>query len=676
MNFIDMQEQKNNKGVFLTKLDDFARRILDILLSLFGLLVLSPLFLLIGIAIKRSSPGPVFYWGPRAGKNGKPFRILKFRTMYERKESYDGPKVTAENDPRVTPLGRILRQTKINELPQLWNVLIGDMSMVGPRPEDPSLTEEWPENVRKEILSVRPGITSPASVVYRNEEDLLQSSSLMDTYLWDILPSKLRLDQIYVRNRSVLTDLDVIFWTLVGLLPRLKSFSVPEHLLYWGPLARFTTHYLGWFFVDLLVAFGAVAAAGILRRLTTPLDLGLHVAVAIALAIALLFSAINALAGLNRINWSKARTQDAVDLAFSTGIVTAAVVVANLVFPRGTRFPISVIILSGFLSYFGFIAVRYRSRLITGAARYWLRLRGHSVTPLGERVLIVGAGEVARFAIWLLTNESLSQAFSVIGMVDDNPRKISTKVDDYTVIGMTSSIPDLVEKRDIGLVLFAIADINPADQERILSLCQTTKARIIPIPDIIDSLRAQFPRNEAEREVHFNKVLHNATTDRLTGAYNRPHFLRLAEVEFDRSHRYRHALSIVVLQIDYIRPDHATYVKSVGSQILQMAARRTLENIRGIDLFGRYTDDLLVVLLPETKEEAAQLVAQRLKQKIMENPVNTERGLVRTLAEVSLITNQDDDFDNVEEMIKQAVQALIPTRKTKDAVVVHTSDFK
>src|SRR5512138_750044 len=166
MNLIDMQDQKNNKGVFLTKLDDFARRMLDIFLALFGLLVLSPLFLLIGIAIKRSSPGPVYYWGPRAGKDGKPFRILKFRTMYERKESYDGPKVTAENDPRVTPLGRILRQTKINELPQLWNVLIGDMSMVGPRPEDPTIASEWPEEVQREVLSVRPGITSPASIVY------------------------------------------------------------------------------------------------------------------------------------------------------------------------------------------------------------------------------------------------------------------------------------------------------------------------------------------------------------------------------------------------------------------------------------------------------------------------------------------------------------------------------
>lgn len=657
-------------------IDNLARRVLDIILSLIGLIILSPLFLLISIAIKRSSPGPVFYWGPRMGKNEKVFRILKFRTMYERKESYAGPKVTAENDTRITPLGRILRQTKINELPQLWNVLVGEMSLVGPRPEDPTIAAEWPASIREEIFSVRPGITSPASVVYRNEEDLLQSSNLMDTYLWDILPSKLRLDQLYVRNRSVLTDLDVIIWTAFALVPRLKGFSIPEHLLYWGPLARFTYHYLGWFFVDFAVSFIAVAFAGVLRRLTNPLDLGLEVAVGIALSIAILFSIINALAGLNRINWNKARTQDAADLSLSTAAVTLVVLVANLVFPQGTRFPISVIVSSGLLSYIGFVIVRYRGRLLTGFARYWMRLRGKSMTPLGERVLIVGAGEVARFAVWLLTNETLSQAFSIVGMVDDNPRMIGTKVDGCPVIGTTSSLTALLEKYDIGLVLFAITDIQPDDQDRILYECQSTGVRIIPIPDILDSLRAQLPKNEVEREVHFNKVLHNATTDRLTGAYNRNHFLRLAEIEFNRSQRYSHPLSIIAIHIDYPRPKKANYAKTVASQIMQASARRCLESIRGIDLFGRYADDLLVVLLPETSAEAAALVAQRLKSHIMAGQVATNRGPLTSVAEVSLVTNLDAEFETVEEMIDLAINTLRPKRTTRDTVPVHETQIK
>ena len=319
--------------------DSAFRRLLDISISLIGLIVLSPFFLLIAIAIKRSSPGPVFYWGTRAGKNAKPFKILKFRTMYERKESYEGPKVTAEDDERITPFGRILRQTKVNELPQLWNVFFGDMSLVGPRPEDPALAEKWPEAVRREVLSVRPGITSPASVVYRNEEDLLHSSNFMDTYLWDILPSKLRLDQLYVRNRSVLTDLDVIFWTFVALIPNLKGISVPEHLLYWGPFSRFTSRYLGWFFIDFAISFLAVASAGTLRRISDPLNLGFEVSVFIALAIAFLFSLINTLTGLNSISWSRARPQDALDLAFSSGIVTVLILVANIGFFTRKPFP-------------------------------------------------------------------------------------------------------------------------------------------------------------------------------------------------------------------------------------------------------------------------------------------------------------------------------------------------
>jgi diguanylate cyclase (GGDEF)-like protein len=523
---------------------------------------------------------------------------------------------------------------------------------------------------------VRPGITSPASVVYRNEEDLLQSSNLMDTYLWDILPTKLRLDQLYVRNRTVVSDLDVIFWTAVGILPRLKGFSIPEHLLYWGPLSQFTVHYLGWFLIDFVVSFSAVATAGIIRRLSTPFDLGLNVAVPIALAIAFTFSLINSLAGLNRINWSRATLQDAIDLALSTAIVTVLVLVANLVFPQGARFPVSVILVSGALSYFGFVAVRYRMRLLTAVAYRWLRARSQSMTSLGERVLIVGAGEVSRFAIWLLSNENLTQAFTIVGMVDDNPRKVGTKIDGYTVISTTSAITELVKKYDIGLILFAIADIQPTEQERILAICQNTGVRIIPIPDILDQLKAQFPKNEVEREIHFNKVLHNATIDRLTGAYNRTHFMRLAEVEFHRSQRYGHPLSMVAVHVDYLRPEKAAYNRSIGSNILQSAARRCLESIRGIDLLGRFGDDLLVILLPETNSEAAEQVGRRIRQHITTTIVTTNRGPLQVLATVNVVTSQGEEFQQIEAVLQQVLEPILPLRRSTQAVPVRETNIK
>jgi len=197
--------------------------VLDFFIALLGFILLLPVFVFIAILIKRDSPGPVFYWGERVGKNGRPFRILKFRTMYEISTSYDGPRVTGQGDPRITALGQWLRDTKLNELPQLWNVLRGDMSLVGPRPEDRTFVNHWPPETREVLLSVRPGVTSPASVLYRDEERLLQSSNVVDEYLRVVLPSKLRLDLLYVHHRSLLTDLDVIFWTVLALLPQLKS---------------------------------------------------------------------------------------------------------------------------------------------------------------------------------------------------------------------------------------------------------------------------------------------------------------------------------------------------------------------------------------------------------------------------------------------------------------------
>jgi len=231
-------------------LDNVMRRIFDILASFFGLFFLSPFFLLIAILIKRDSAGPVFYRGARVGKNGREFGILKFRTMYEHPASYAGPCLTNSTDGRVTPFGRWLRDTKMNELPQLWNVLMGDMSLVGPRPEDPTIATQWPEEIRQEILSVRPGMTSPASVIYREEEGMLSSSNLMEDYLKKVLPSKLRLDMLYLRRRNLLNDLDVIFLTFIALLPQLRRKSIPENALYYGPLNQFFSRFLNWFIID------------------------------------------------------------------------------------------------------------------------------------------------------------------------------------------------------------------------------------------------------------------------------------------------------------------------------------------------------------------------------------------------------------------------------------------
>jgi len=481
-------------------LDGLLKRAFDFCVSLLGLLLLAPLFALLATLIRRESSGPVFYRGLRAGKGGRHFRMLKFRSMYECPQSYQGPPVTAEDDPRVTPLGRWLRLTKLNELPQLWNVLRGEMSLVGPRPEDPEIVSKWPEDLRCEILSVRPGITSPASVLYRQEEKLLNpgnrdnGGSVMDDYLAGIMPDKLRLDRLYVHNHSFLCDLDLVFLTLIALLPRLKQFPIPEGTLQWGPLSRFASRYFSWFIIDNLVAFTAVAITGLLWRLSGPLDIGLEAAIGLALAIALCFSLVNACLGLGSISWRQAPPACAFDLALSSGLTTLLLLLLDFIWSFFSRRPMllpGMLLVTGLLAFLGFLTVRYRDRLLTGLASRWLHYR-RPVSTIGERLLIVGAGEDGQLAVWLLHKSHVSRPFSIVGMVDDNPRRQGLKVEGCTVLGTTRQIPDLVAKKDVGLILFAISDINAKERERILALCHQTPARLVIIPDLLQSLRRQL----------------------------------------------------------------------------------------------------------------------------------------------------------------------------------------
>jgi lipopolysaccharide/colanic/teichoic acid biosynthesis glycosyltransferase len=193
----------------------FSQRIVDILASAVGLLLLSPVFLVIGAAVKLGDGGPVLYRSKRVGIGGKLFSIYKFRSMLQGAERMGGG-LTVRGDRRVTRAGRLLREYKLDELPQLLNVLKGDMSLVGARPEDPGFVARYtPE--QQEILRYRPGITSPASLHYRNEEELLGGGNTETLYLEKILPHKLSMDLAYLTRRTVRSDLVVILRTIGGI---------------------------------------------------------------------------------------------------------------------------------------------------------------------------------------------------------------------------------------------------------------------------------------------------------------------------------------------------------------------------------------------------------------------------------------------------------------------------
>lgn len=192
------------------------KRAFDLAASGIGLLLLSPLLLALAAWIRLDSPGPVFFRQERIGLRGRPFRIYKFRSM---RVDHSGPQITVGADDRITRSGHIIRAYKLDELPQLLNVFLGDMSLVGPRPEVPRYVAFYPADVRAEVLSVRPGITDLASVQYRSESTLLaQSADPERTYVDTILPAKLALCRQYVRERSLGLDLKIIGMTLGILL--------------------------------------------------------------------------------------------------------------------------------------------------------------------------------------------------------------------------------------------------------------------------------------------------------------------------------------------------------------------------------------------------------------------------------------------------------------------------
>lgn len=191
------------------------KRLFDIAASAFGLIVLSMPMLMIALAVKLSSQGPIFYQATRVGREGKTFKLLKFRSMVINADKL-GPGVTGAQDPRITGVGRFLRKTKLDELPQLINVLCGEMSIVGPRPEDPRYVALYTEEQRQ-VLSVRPGITSPASVTYRNEEAMLKGDDWETYYIEQVMPAKLAIDIEYVKQASLWQDLVLIFKTFLSL---------------------------------------------------------------------------------------------------------------------------------------------------------------------------------------------------------------------------------------------------------------------------------------------------------------------------------------------------------------------------------------------------------------------------------------------------------------------------
>ncbi|MEA4906974.1 MAG: diguanylate cyclase [Chloroflexi bacterium] len=598
----------------------WAKRIFDVVASLLGLIVLLPFFGFFAILIKRDSPGPTFYWGPRMGKNGRLFKILKFRTMYERPESYQGPRITSKGDQRITPLGQWLRTTKINELPQLWNVLIGEMSLVGPRPEDPDVAQKWPEDGSREILSVQPGITSPASILYHDEEELLSRQNIMGQYLQDILPNKLRLDRLYVRHHGFFSDLDVIFWTLAILIPKLARTRIPEGYIFAGPFSRLVDRYLNWFLMDTIVAGLSVAASVFLWRSVGPLNWGFPYLSILAIGIAFLFSSLNSVLGLNRIIWSRATNEDATGIFLSSGIVTILILALNEVQAIYHWVPLPplstlMIVTVGLIAPLGFVLTRYRLRLVTAVATRWLNWR-KDAQEVGERVLIVGTGEGCDLACWLLKGGIFQYAFSICGIVDDDaPNKHGMRLDGHWVLGSTRDLPDLIKNHDIGTVFMANHGLAPDASDYVFDRCKEAGVRLIFLDELLNILNRGLvqPVATIEPSQWFNQYIEfRATHDPLTGLPNQYLFQEHLRQSLACAKRYQRYPIVMTVSLDQLR------LGEIGGpafqrEALQEVACRLVKNKRESDILARTGEYEFALILENISDEwTAKMVAKRI----------------------------------------------------------------
>jgi len=422
-----------------------AKRCYDVFFCTLGLILLSPLFLLIALAIKLSDRGPIFYRQKRIGQYGIPFFIWKFRTMVPDADIF-GPSLTRNDDPRVTPLGRLLRRSKFDELPQLWNVLRGEMSLVGPRPEVGRYVEHYTREQRA-ILEYKPGITDLASLRFRDEESLLNGSTTTEEfYVEHCLPRKLKLNDEYARQANLLTDTWIIIQTICP---------------YWAGVLGVYALILGgsfWFSYELLQNFGLSSSAWRELAGQLPLVVGLQL---ICLLGRRQCHGLLCYFGLAEVWQVTVGLFQAALLLFVFSFVTPyALPQRNVIL---LDLCISLLFLNGFRILF----------------RLWRERTEGEQSALEvphRRVGIIGAGKVgAQLARYLNTQKALGR--TAVAFFDDDFSKWQKRIHAIPVVGMPECLVEgWSEKLDE--VAIALPGPSPERLEELYQLFQKTNLKV------------------------------------------------------------------------------------------------------------------------------------------------------------------------------------------------------
>lgn len=461
-----------------------------------ALVVLSPLLLVVALSVALTSRGPVLFRQPRVGRDGRTFTFYKFRSM---RVLEGGLPLTAAGDARITPIGKVLRKLKLDELPELWNVVRGDMALVGPRPEVPRYVD-LDDPLWQEVLAVRPGLTDPVTLRLRNEEELLGAlDGDPDTFYRSyLLPFKLRGYRGYLRQRSAWSDLLVLWDTLLGvLLPgRNPPPASQEIALLWGetesgavelPVRRSWSQVLVpqlQFGLDLLVLAGAFVLAYLLRfDFNLPHTEWENVARQLPYVM-LLQLGLSLAFGIPSFVWRYISLAE-VQAFVKAGALSAAVLLAvwwllpaNL---QPWRVPRSVILLDALLAAGGLLAVRVMRRMQYERQQRQRRQATAPAAELGSQaVLLVGAGQAGILAAREIRRHH--PHLEIKGFIDDDRGKRGAVIQGIRVLGSSRELPRLVPALGIERVIVTIAEASPLALSRILEICQKipVPARIMP----------------------------------------------------------------------------------------------------------------------------------------------------------------------------------------------------
>jgi FlaA1/EpsC-like NDP-sugar epimerase/lipopolysaccharide/colanic/teichoic acid biosynthesis glycosyltransferase len=493
------------------------KRLIDIFLSLLGILFLIPLLPIIGLLIKLDSRGPVFYLADRVGKGMKPFKMYKFRTMLETPIRV-GESVSPQFDPRVTTFGRFLRRTKMNELPQFFNVFKGEMTFVGPRPEAPDLAALYPEEARQ-VFSVKPGLVGPATILGRNEEEVFPPGvDAKEYYIEHILLPKNRIDLEYIQNPSFFKDFKYI---LLGLKETLTGALSKRHIQ-----DNRTQIYLLLSDIFLAACSYMLAYAASLYVWNVEISFlhafwTLPLIILIRLACNIYFRLYNSL--IRYISYH--------DILNVLKGVTS-----------GSFLLVLIDSLTGWVNYSGRILVADWACLIFFLSIfrlilriYWDETHRKSDERQKRRILIYGVCDEGNLACRALTSENYGP-FEVAGFIDDEPAKYGKLISGKRVLGSRHHIKALAKLYRIEEILVADPGINSDKLEEIMTICReaglkcrafnsledfTSRDSYMPATremnasDVLPLRRIYSDHTEAERTFHDKTVLINGPSGAL-----------------------------------------------------------------------------------------------------------------------------------------------------------------